>query len=852
MVRIGAMIFSLATVAAFGCASASSGFAAAPSDADYVDALVEVNRVQAERKVAVEQLERLRREREAAQADLNRRQEEASGTLKQAKDAAIGALDAFLKEPDPGNPEAELLQSDLRAALLQQQSAEAEVKRIRADQVEAQSQIAFIKINAGKIKEKIVSDKGALSKEQARLKRIESGDQAALEDLAKQALQEKEAVTAALRIFDPPFKAAQVTSRIAIGIHLPDMYRAKRDIDAIKSSLCGVYTIKARKHIGNGLKGIETFLVSKESDAIIILQDAIRNEPTEQESNCNRGIADAGAEEARRNIRSLEAAIAGQEGEILHGASMLEALEETIAKAGPEIARQEDIQREGKKRADLVNLKLVERAVVWDAAAAERHKKRQEREQELRQDVENAGRAYEAALAPFLTERQGLPSTKEVTDRVASLTTTLFKKEEDAENKLNLFTRSLAYQEVISGTRLELTHRDTSVSQVCASIYNETSMAFSEIYLEITYDGQELPEISKNLITFNKSFSFLYQKDSHTTNSEISSQAGKVTFNKINRYSEAVPYLLPRTRSEVLCANIANALTGDSLRELEKLGFDGNLHAFGLRIAEFEPYDGSVSEESKAAKDLRPVNFKARYRAPIDRAKEKAAARTRAQAKPSGQPAAPGAVAGEPEAVIDRKQAANVQAALIQAGFLKGSADGVLGEKSRDAIRKWQAANGHAVTGQLTASQAAGLAAISPADKAADPGMIAGTIEGWISQEDIGYAADTIATIARSGERDLIVVEVESCYKSAIPSRNFKSKRYCITLDTAATIFNRTMSQQGFVEYQFFSNDNFMTRFNAAIDDSGLDRRQIDEVSKRITTDVGKKLAQEVVRRQPK
>nr|WP_246307298.1 peptidoglycan-binding domain-containing protein [Azospirillum melinis] len=305
-------------------------------------------------------------------------------------------------------------------------------------------------------------------------------------------------------------------------------------------------------------------------------------------------------------------------------------------------------------------------------------------------------------------------------------------------------------------------------------------------------------------------------------------------------------------RSEVLCANIANALTGDSLRGLEKLGFNGNLQAFGLRIAEFEPYDGSVSEESKAAKDLRPVNFKARYRAQIDRAKEKAAARTRAQATPSGQPAAPGAVADVPEAVIDRKQAAIIQAALIQTGFLTGTADGVLGEKSRDAIRKWQAANSHPVTGQLTASQATGLAATNPPDKAADSGMIARTVEGWVSQEEINKVSSKIATLVWSGGRDRIIPEVESCYRSAMPSKNFKSKRYCLILDMAATIFDRMMTQQGLVEYQFFNDDNFVSRFNAAIDDSGLDRRQIDEVSKRLSADVARKLAQEVVRRQPK
>ncbi|CAO3440815.1 peptidoglycan-binding domain-containing protein [Azospirillum endophyticum] len=288
------------------------------------------------------------------------------------------------------------------------------------------------------------------------------------------------------------------------------------------------------------------------------------------------------------------------------------------------------------------------------------------------------------------------------------------------------------------------------------------------------------------------------------------------------------------------------------MRELENLGFNGNLSAFGFRVTEFEPYDGSVSEESKAAKNLTPVNFQTRYRTQIDRAKEKAAARTGAQAKPSGQPSAPSAAAGEPEAVIDRRQAAKLQAALIQAGFLTGAADGVLGEKSRDAIRKWQAANGHAVTGQLTASQADGLTAISLADKTADPGLIAGTVEDWVSQEDINKASNKVAKLVWSGGRDIIISEVESCYRSAIPSRVFTSKRYCLTLDIAATMFDRMMSQHGLVEYQFFSDDNFISRFNAAIDDSGLDRRQIDEVSKRITTDVGKRLAQEVVRRQPK
>ena len=58
---------------------------------------------------------------------------------------------------------------------------------------------------------------------------------------------------------------------------------------------------------------------------------------------------------------------------------------------------------------------------------------------------------------------------------------------------------------------------------------------------------------------------------------------------------------------------------------------------------------------------------------------------------------------------LDSSERRRLQEALSDAGFDPGPADGVFGRKTRRAIRRWQQANGHAATGELTTGQAATL-----------------------------------------------------------------------------------------------------------------------------------------------
>ncbi len=52
--------------------------------------------------------------------------------------------------------------------------------------------------------------------------------------------------------------------------------------------------------------------------------------------------------------------------------------------------------------------------------------------------------------------------------------------------------------------------------------------------------------------------------------------------------------------------------------------------------------------------------------------------------------------------VLGRDQIVMIQQALIREGFLNDRADGVIGDRTRDAIRRWQAKIGHPQTGQVT------------------------------------------------------------------------------------------------------------------------------------------------------
>jgi peptidoglycan hydrolase-like protein with peptidoglycan-binding domain len=61
------------------------------------------------------------------------------------------------------------------------------------------------------------------------------------------------------------------------------------------------------------------------------------------------------------------------------------------------------------------------------------------------------------------------------------------------------------------------------------------------------------------------------------------------------------------------------------------------------------------------------------------------------------------------EAKMSRADRVRVQETLLRLGYYKGNADGIFGRLTREAIRRFQSANGAQTTGRLSAEEASRL-----------------------------------------------------------------------------------------------------------------------------------------------
>ena len=97
-----------------------------------------------------------------------------------------------------------------------------------------------------------------------------------------------------------------------------------------------------------------------------------------------------------------------------------------------------------------------------------------------------------------------------------------------------------------------------------------------------------------------------------------------------------------------------------------------------------------------------------------------ARSRLRALQRPETPPEAPEASAESAEGKLNltRAEHRRIQLGLLAAGFDPGEADGLIGARTRAALRRWQASRGEAVTGYLDAESAKLLLAAGPRESA--------------------------------------------------------------------------------------------------------------------------------------
>ncbi len=82
---------------------------------------------------------------------------------------------------------------------------------------------------------------------------------------------------------------------------------------------------------------------------------------------------------------------------------------------------------------------------------------------------------------------------------------------------------------------------------------------------------------------------------------------------------------------------------------------------------------------------------------------------------------------------LKRAERRQIQAALQAEGFRPGSLDGLFGPLTREAITRWQSAQGSAVTGYLDAEAARTLLAVAPRVEAVAPGP---TGPNWVTAQN--------------------------------------------------------------------------------------------------------------------
>jgi hypothetical protein len=693
------------TFVALALGSPGTAVAAVSAEAAYVEALQALNRIRAERQSADERLERARDERDAVQEDLDRRRGSAMAELERLMREKSAALDAFLRMVPSANAALDQANAELEQARRAIIAAEERLDQRRTAVVEAQSASSVLKVKIDRAKARIDENRTGIEQERTRIQRIGHGDPGELDELARRAVQESEDVAAILREFSPSYEAAQQTARIALGVHLPALYKAKQSIEQIRTNFCGAYTGNARRHIEYALKGVEAFL-QESSAAGRYFELAMKAEPREEDATCSLDLAQAGINEAKAQIALREQAIAENETVVATASAQLASAMKILAGARDGIAQDEQAVHMARAALERLERDSAGRRAAWSAEIEAQRAERAVREQALRDEAEEARRNYEAALVPFEAEAATLASLDGQAGHVAELTKRLGAAELDAGRKRKAFLRDLVHADVRRLLKANVrTYQDHGDKEVCAWFENSSSFAVKALTLDVTLAGKPLPGgvvFKPRFSTDSREILRIPAAGKDVTEVSVDWNTGAINFEKTNRYSEKVPYLMPGAKSRSVCTHIERLFEGYNLRILEADGLDrAPLSRFGIHIASFHIADGSVSPDSPSAGRLPPVDLVGHYRIRLEQVEARAAAEA---VESDGR----GDSALIP-AATDKARRIEVQQVLIGAGLLTGKADGIFGERSKEAIRNWQKAKGYPATGELTAAQMAVL-----------------------------------------------------------------------------------------------------------------------------------------------
>lgn len=680
-------------------AAASPAMAETAQERAFVEAVREVAKLEAEHAGMTAHAEKEERDRESARAEILRRRDAALGDLVHRLEAAEEAFAAHQRAPEPTHAELARLETEIERLRAAEDDARSRLNQGRARTVDARSGMAVLDIDIRRAEARLREMQAEAEQEEARLRRIEEGDAEELESLAHTAVSERDEVEAVLLEFRPAFKMAEDVTRQALSSHLPALYALQQRMDRIKTTLCLGYTDAARLYVSHAMRSLESF--STGTDAtwshhfMMADQYVAALDPT-----CSTGVATAAASAARDRIATLQSYIAEDEKQIEWMRRRREDVAAIIPGDADRIAELERDLAAASARTARFEAENASRLTEWRTDQAARRAAHEAQGRMLAQGLAQARHAHDAAAAPFEAELEALFSPGEDADAWTPMFERIRTAERLSRDTERSFADMLLSDEVARLLTIERVPPDQyqDPKTICIRIGNRSPFALKTVTFAATIDGRPLPDG----IDFR-----LHLKRDHIGPKDKSgvevwrTDGPTVVFDGKNRYGEQVPYLMPRETSKTVCAEIDWLYRGDNLRTLEALGM-GNLPVgrVGVRIISFNLGDPTQESRDAATVSYGTVDPIKRYRSRLDEARAKALGIAPADRDAAGAVMQP-----------DRDARVRIQQALIAARHLDGEADGVLGPRSKEAIRAWQAANGHGATGELTASQFEALVA---------------------------------------------------------------------------------------------------------------------------------------------
>lgn len=681
------------------------------AEAAYVNALRSASTLAKDRDAAKAEAEARRREYKEKRTDILNRQKAASSSAEGRLTEASLALEAHRTRLPAVEAKAKHEQ-DLESVRSLLGEREIEAKASQEAFVQAQSQISVLKVEIERAQSRIEAAGKEIEQERGRVERLDAGDAAELDALARRAVQEREEVAAILQEFTPAFLAATMTARIAVGIHLPTLYKAKQSIDRVKTNFCGTYTERARNHIRYAIDGMTRFLERDETMAGVSLAMAKESEPKESDAACDVNLAEVGRDEARQRIAAAQTRISEDKAAIRPRREALSLAQSVLAKGTDAVAEAERPAQEARARVVALEARGEAMKAVWEADLHQQKAEHDARRHVL-EDAKAAARAeYDAALAPFVAELAALTPAEDADSRFNELNEKADRADRDAADMRRAFLAAVAKDDIQRQLQLSVTVGQDIIGhpEMCIKVVNKGDFAVKDVALFLRLNGKPVPPGVTSTLQFFPNYSAAKTGD---TPIAYRYQSVSLGFSGTNRYAEQVPYLMPGKSSGSACADLSDLFRGESLRALDAAG-QGRVSAsqFGLAIDDATIADPTKETRSSGTVTYAPIYLRERYHDRLQRAADKAndgVISASAKASPAAAPVPdPEAVKAIP-AVLGRDQAIKVQKALIAAGHLTGKADGAFGGRSVEAVRRWQSVQGFPSTGQLTAPQVEAL-----------------------------------------------------------------------------------------------------------------------------------------------